>query len=285
MSQYCVMNYLSQFVQNKLVLTVGVILFTFLVKFVAVKLIDKQQKNNGKDHRDLISNVKNFLIFILVLLLFNLWAGELQKFAFSLAAFAVAIVLATKEFIQCIIGFFYLMSTRPFRAGEWIQVDNTVGEVSQLDWIKTTVLEININTYQYTGKTLFIPNNKLITSTIKNLNFMKRYAVHHFVLVRDTMINPFSFVAQLAENAESYCNDFEDVAARYNQSIERKMGGAIVGPKPQLEVGTTELGYMKIEFTVFCPTEKAMEIEQQLTADFMRLCLAEQQKLGEVLVK
>ncbi|RKF20194.1 mechanosensitive ion channel family protein [Alginatibacterium sediminis] len=272
------MSTLYPLLDNKFLLTIALIFVTFSVRYIALKLIDRKQQAHGKDHRDLISNLKNFLIFILALMIFNVWAGELQKFAFSMAAFAVAIVIATKEFIQCLIGFFYLMSTRPFKAGEWIQVDQYVGEVSQLDWVKTTVLEIDIHNYQYTGKTLYIPNNKLITSTIKNLNFLKRYAVHNFVLVRDTCVNPFDFSEQLKTNANGYCEEFEDVAARYNQSIERKIGGSIVGPKPQLEVGTTDIGLIKLEFTIFCPTETALDIEQKLTSDFMRLCIEHEQR-------
>ncbi|WP_427977076.1 mechanosensitive ion channel family protein [Agarivorans sp.] len=271
------MNYLSTIMENKLVVTIAVILVTFAIRYLALKLVGKKQRRNGQDQRSLKSNIKNLVIFILVLLLINLWADEIQRFAFSLAAFAVAIVLATKEFIQCIIGFFYWMSSRPFRVGDWIEVDQYAGEVSQIDWIKTTVLEVNIDTYQYTGKTLSIPNNRFITSAVQNLNFMKRYAIHSFVLVRDdSNINPFSFIQQLRSNAKLYCHDFEDVALRYNQIIEHKMGIKITGPKPTIEVGTTELGHIKLEVTIFCPTDQTMEIEQKITADFFALCQGEQ---------
>ena len=264
--------------ENKLIVTIVLTFFALSLKYLLIKLVRRMAKNKGEDNRDLESNIRNFLNFILVLLLFSLWAGELQKFALSIAAFAVAIVLATREFILCIIGFFYLMSTRPFRAGDWIQVGDYVGEVSQIEWIKTTVLEVNIHTYQYTGKTLFIPNNKLITSTIKNLNFMKRYAMHHFTITKDTLVNPFLFISKLLRKANLYCKEFEDVATRYNQSIERKMQVTIAGPLAQIEVGTTELGYTKLDFTIFCPTDQATEIEQKLTADFMHFWLEEHDK-------
>jgi small-conductance mechanosensitive channel len=270
---------LKEIIENKLIVTIVLTFLALSFKYLLIKLVRKKAKSKGEDNRDLESNIRNFLNFILVLLLFSLWAGELQKFALSIAAFAVAIVLATREFIQCIIGFFYLMSTRPFRVGDWMQVGDYVGEVSQIEWIKTTVLEVNIHTYQYTGKTLFIPNNKLITSTIKNLNFMKRYAMHHFTITKDTLVNPFLFTAKLLRKANLYCKEFKEVAARYNQSIEHKMQVTIAGPVPQIEVGTTELGYTKLDFTIFCPTDKAIEIEQQLTADFMHFWLEEHDKL------
>ncbi|MFB1000124.1 MAG: mechanosensitive ion channel family protein, partial [Colwellia sp.] len=202
---------------------------------------------------------------------FNLWSDELQKFAFSIAAFIVAIVLATREFIQCFIGFLYLLSSRPFRIGDWIQVGSHMGEVHSTDWAKLTLLEVNKDDYLYTGKTLSLPNSLMITSVIKNLNFLKRYAMHHFTIVRDASVNPFEFIDVLQEKANLYCDDFKDVAIRYNQLIENRLDINIAGPEPHIQVATSELGDTQVFFTIFCPTESAMEIEQKLTADFMRL--------------
>ena len=123
-------------------------------------------KSKGSDKLDLVNSIKNFINFILIVVLFGLWAGELQNFALSIAAFSVAIVLATREFIQCVIGFFYLISTRPFRIGDWIEVNESVGEVAATDWIKSTLLEVDPHTYEYTGKTLFIPNRSFTTDRV-----------------------------------------------------------------------------------------------------------------------
>jgi small-conductance mechanosensitive channel len=264
--------------ENKLALTFTIIFLSFLTKYVLVKLVRKYAKNKGEDKRDLVNNVKNVLNLVLIVSLFSLWAKEMQTFAFSIAAFSVAIVLATREFIQCVIGFFYLVSTRPFRIGDWIEVDQFVGEVSATDWIKTTLLEVNIQSYEYTGKTLFIPNNKLMTSPIKNLNFLKRYATHHFIITRDQSVNPFVFIDKIVENAKSYCADFYDVAVRYNHMIERRLEITIAGPDPHIKVSTTELGDTEIGITIFCPTERAIEIEQAIYADFMEHWYSEKNK-------
>lgn len=271
-------NILTTFLSNKLIVTLLLALTSMTLKLALVKLVRRRAKSKGEDKRDLVNNIKNFLNFVLIVLLLSIWASELQKFALSIAAFAVAIVLATREFIQCVIGFFYLVSTRPFRIGDWIQVGEFVGEVSETDWIKSTLLEVDLRTYEYTGKTLFIPNNKLITSPIKNLNFLRRYATHHFKISRDCSINPFEFIDQLKEKAAQYCADFYEVAARYNQMIERRLDVKIAGPEPHISISTSDLGDTNIEFVIFCPTEKAIEIEQQLTKDFMQLWFAEKQK-------
>ena len=256
------------FIHNKLVITSIFIIIIFIVKYSIVKIIKRKSK---EDKRTQINMVNNIFTILMIITIFNIWAEEIQKFAFSIAAFIVAIVLATREFIQCFIGFIYLLSSRPFRIGDWVQVGNYYGEVHSTDWAKLTLLEVDKDDYQYTGKTLYLPNSQLITSVIKNLNFMKRYAIHHFTIVRDSSVNPFDFIDELQDKAHEYCDDFKDVAIRYNQLIESRLDVSIAGPEPHIQVATSELGDTQVFFTIFCPTEKAMDIEQKLTSYFMKL--------------
>ncbi|SEL27356.1 Mechanosensitive ion channel [Colwellia chukchiensis] len=215
--------------------------------------------------------VNNIFTLLVIVLIFNIWSDEIQEFAFSIAAFIVAIVLATREFIQCFIGFIYIISSRPFRIGDWIQVGQHYGEVHSNDWAKLTLLEVNKLDYHYTGKTLYVPNSQLITSVIKNLNFLKRYAMHHFTIVRDDSVNPFLFLETLHDKANLYCAEFKEVAIRYNQLIENRLDITIAGPEPHIQISTSDIGDTQVAFSIFCPTEKALEIEQKLTADFMQL--------------
>lgn len=248
-----------------------IISIAFGLKAVVDKLAHERSVKKEKDVRNVSHNIKHFINFVMMLMLLFTWAAEIQNFALSIAAFAVAIVIATREFIQCVIGFFYLVTTRPFKIGDWIQVGDYFGEVAETDWIKTTIHEIDINTYQFSRKTVYIPNNKLITSPIKNLNFSKRYVTHHFKIVRKESLNPYFIFETLTNKAKHYCEDFSDVAGRYNSIIERKLDAQVSGPEPEIHFGTTELGEFKASFTLFCPIEKALEIEHKLTKDFMTL--------------
>jgi small-conductance mechanosensitive channel len=253
---------------NKFAVTTLFISVSFIIKYLIVKII---KVKSNTDKRLQINMVNNLFTILMIVAIFNIWSEEIQKFAFSIAAFMVAIVLATREFIQCFIGFVYILSSRPFRIGDWVQVGRYYGEVHSTDWAKLTLLEVDKDDYQYTGKTLYLPNSQLITSVIKNLNFLKRYAMHHFTIVRDDSVNPFEFINELQDKAHKYCDDFRDVAIRYNQLIENRLDINIAGPEPHIQIATSELGDTQVFFTIFCPTEKALEIEQKLTADFMRL--------------
>ncbi|MFT6260865.1 MAG: small-conductance mechanosensitive channel [Crocinitomicaceae bacterium] len=261
-------NFIGLVNNNKLLVTFLIISFSFFVKRLIIKVISRKSQENKRIKINMANNIFTILI---ILVLFDFWSEEIQKFAFSIAAFIVAIVLATREFIQCIIGFIYILSTRPFSIGDWIQVGNHVGEVHSTDWAKLSLLEIDKDSYQYTGKTLYLPNSQLITSAIVNLNFHKRYAIHYFTIVRNDSINPFEFLDELYEKAHLYCKDFKDVAIRYNHLIENRLDVKIAGPEPHIQIATSDIGDTQVFFTIFCPTENAMEIEQKLTADFMRL--------------
>ena len=269
-------SFFQALINSNSVLTILLILVLMGSKVYILKLLQQKGKSNKRLKMNIVNNAITILIFIGI---FNIWAAEFHEFAISIAAFVVAIVIATREFIQCFIGFLYIVSSRPFRIGDWIQVGDSYGEVHSIDWAKLTLLEVNIDAYEYTGKTLYVPNSKLITSSIKNLNFLKRYAMHHFTITRDGSVNPFVFLEELYDKAHSYCADFNDVAIRYNQLIENRLDVHIAGPEPHIQVATSDIGDTQLLFTIFCPTDRALEIEQSLTADFMKLWFEQQQAM------
>ncbi|HAG38297.1 MULTISPECIES: mechanosensitive ion channel family protein [unclassified Pseudoalteromonas] len=272
---------IKDILMHPFLVSVLVLAIAFVLKVLVDKLARNRAEKKEKDIRYITHNIKHFINFVMVLSLLFVWSTEIQNFALSIAAFAVAIVLATREFIQCVIGFFYLVTTRPFRVGDWIQVGDYFGEVAETDWVKTTMHEIDMHTYQFSRKTIYIPNNKLITSSIKNLNYVKRFVTHHFTIVRRESFNPYVIHDELVNQAKLYCEEFHDVATRYNSMIERKLDAKISGPAPVIHFGTTELGEFKASFTLFCPTNKALEIEHKLTECFMSLWYEQAKKNKE----
>lgn len=272
---------IKDILMHPFLVSVLVLAIAFVLKVLVDKLARNRAEKKEKDVRYITHNIKHFINFVMVLSLLFVWSTEIQNFALSIAAFAVAIVLATREFIQCVIGFFYLVTTRPFRVGDWIQVGDYFGEVAETDWVKTTMHEIDMHTYQFSRKTIYIPNNKLITSSIKNLNYVKRFVTHHFTIVRRESFNPYVIHDELVNQAKLYCEEFHDVATRYNSMIERKLDAKISGPAPVIHFGTTELGEFKASFTLFCPTNKALEIEHKLTECFMALWYEQAKKNKE----
>lgn len=234
-----------------------------------IKALRNRAKRKKKDKRSTISTLRNLTNFLLFIVIFLIWSGEIQSFALSIAAFMVAIVLATREYIQCLLGFIYISSTRAFAVGDWIQIDGVFGEVANRDWLKVNLLEVDERGYAYTGKSLSIPNNQFVTHAVKNLNYLRRYANHSFSVTLPPKLNVFLFKEKILDKANEYCEPFNEVAHRYSVLIEKRLEVTISGPEPDLQIATNEYGNLVVSITIFCPTELAIEIEQKLTKDLM----------------
>jgi small-conductance mechanosensitive channel len=262
-------NYL-ELLNNKGVITLIVFIGIIIFKKISIKIIRKKDKQ--KDRRHTVNMLKNTLNISFLIFLFVFWNNEFQSLAISIAAFMVAIVIATKEIIQSFMGFLYISSTRIFRIGDWISSGTYTGEVIETDWAKTTLMEVDPENYSFTGKTLFIPNSQLLTLPINNLNFMKRYVHHEFDVVReDANVNPFKVKELLLVEIAKHSEDYSMVAERYNSMIETKLGVKISGADPIIKIVTTELGKIKFHISIFCPTEQVKEIEQKIMEDFFSI--------------
>ena len=81
---------------HPILLSLTMLTTAFILKVLVDKLAKHRAEKKEKDIRYITHNIKHFINFTMVLLLLFIWAAEIQNFALSIAAFAVAIVLATR---------------------------------------------------------------------------------------------------------------------------------------------------------------------------------------------
>ncbi|MBD5769543.1 mechanosensitive ion channel family protein [Marinomonas colpomeniae] len=256
----------------EIVLTVAWFLLFYIVRRYTEHAIRSQESLEQDKKRQRINALDNIYNLLLVVGLVLIWSSELQNIAISIAAFMVALVIATKEFIACIVGAFYRASTRPYQVGDWIRIANYEGEVTDSDWLSTTLFEVDLKggTYAYTGRTTVVPNSVLLVHTVQNLNYMRRYVTHSFSISRQCDdVNLFSIKEEILEKIREYSEHFHEVAIRYNSLIEKRLDINISGPEPRVRITTTVEGFNVFTVSLFCPTEEAVVIEQKVTEDFM----------------
>ncbi|TRX54000.1 mechanosensitive ion channel family protein [Thalassomonas sp. M1454] len=256
---------------NKIILSLVIVIFLQFISHQIVRLIRKDHDFLNEKHRTWISRTKNMSVMFIIVLLLSLWWIELEKFAFSIAAVAVAIVIASKELILCISGSILRATSNAFIIGDWIRAGDNYGEVIEHNLLSTSLQEIDFenNNYNYTGKTVTIPNSQFLTHTVKNMNFMKRYVYHTFSITTDGAINVFEAREHIFNKMNEYTQDFIEVGKRYNYVIEKRLGVDLPGEEPYIRITTTKLGDVKFTIILFCPTEQAVSLEQRITQDFM----------------
>ncbi|EMF9083850.1 mechanosensitive ion channel family protein, partial [Vibrio vulnificus] len=90
--------------QHKLFFTALIIIFVVLVRQVILARIRGEVAFITEKQRSWMSRTKNGAFAITSLILFVLWQSEINQFALSVTAIAVAIVVASKEIILCFTG-------------------------------------------------------------------------------------------------------------------------------------------------------------------------------------
>ena len=255
----------------KLLTSLVLLIVLHFIKKGVLRLIRRISSHRGEDRRNQINILEQLGNAFIIIVLMMVWSSEIQTLAISIAAFMVAIVLATREFIQCFMGFIYYLGARPFRVGDWIQMNNIIGEVVEMDWAKTALLEVDPESFNYTGKHVYVPNSQLVTQTVRNLNFMRRYRLHSFEIVNEPSVNAYSLLPAFHARAQAHCEYFRDVAERYKGLIERHLEQEFIRIDPEVEIKTNELAKVVVKVSLFCPTAEAHELEHKMYSDWLSL--------------
>lgn len=250
----------------------------WVARMVVTKLIRMRSNLPAHVLRRWIATSRNVFLLFLLIGLVLIWAPQLRTFALSLAAVAVAIVVATKEMILCISGSLLRASTRAFSVGDWIEVSGVRGEVVDHTLLATTLQEFQPNAFHYTGRTAVVPNSVFFSSPIRNLTVVRDHTFHSFAITTEWDIDLPSRESEIAAIVERHYGPHRDEAERANARIERRSGIDILDPESRVRFSTTDLGKARVTVSLFCPTHIAETLEEGVTRELMQLVHEARQK-------
>lgn len=242
------------------------------VRGVLIRYVRKDAEILDKDQRRWIIRIKNTAAILIMIGLVLIWAPELHTFALSITAFAVALVVALKEMILCLTGAVMRTTSQPFKVGEWITVDGFTGEVVDLDAFAFRLQEVDMKgkTYQFTGRTITIPNSKLFTANIENANFFKSYIFQDVrIAVQFTDIDPNVALTRLKKISEKHFAPHRKEAVNFHKKIRRRAGIDIGSAEPVFDLGTTDLGHYTFHVRLFLPTGIASDTGSNISTEFL----------------
>ena len=271
----------DHFIAKSILSSVAIILAILLFRFFLVKFIKGKRVILNKDRRRWVNRLNNITTALVIVGLLLIWAPQLQTFALSLTAVAVAVVLSTKELIMCLTGGFLNISSKAFDVGDWISIDDITGEVMSITAMTTVIEKIDVEgkSYQFTGDIIQIPNSRFLTSTIENVGFLKDYIYHSFsIVVQYADLDVAPLQEKLEEITNGYYKPFEENAVKFNKRVERKAGIDFADPHPQFFLKTSDLGHNIYTVKFLVPTHEANKIASQITRDFLSYVHKEKSK-------
>lgn len=148
-----------------------------LISFFVIKLIKKIieiislhfEKNTKKRYS---RNQKYNIVLDIILFVswYVIWSEYLDKFITIISFISAALTLALREIVFNFFAGIYIKIKKPFSIEDRIEINNTIGDVINLNSINFEVLEINNKEHgeQSTGRIVTFPNSVALTTPIKN---------------------------------------------------------------------------------------------------------------------
>lgn len=269
------MNELITFVQNNIWVANGLLSGVLVLVVVALQLATNLYLNSRIATNELRLRWKvrlRNLSFILILVgLFVIWGSELRTLAISLVAVAVALILATKELIMCVLGSFFKVVSGSFSIGDQIIVEEYRGQVINQTLLSTTLIEIGPGKemHQQTGRSIVLPNSLFITAPVINESFRQDYVLHGFSI-------PIKLTAEwkkaeelLLGVAKEVCEPFYKDARKQLVQAARKMSVGTPNIEPRVSVRVGEPDKITLITRVPAPVRKRGRIEQEIVQKFL----------------
>lgn len=238
---------------TKLIDTAFVVGFVLLLRFVFGKLFKSSRMQHKETRRSWIVAVNNLATLLIVLGLVVIWATELQSFVVSLVALAVALVIATKEFILNFTAGIYKSFVKPFRVGDRIQVGDIRGEVIGNHFLSVDLLEVGPgeNALMYTGRTVSVPNATFLTLAVMAESRTADYRLHSFVLKLPNSVRVTEVRSQLLTCAVKVCESYLNQAKEYIDKAQKHEGLDVPDVNPNISIHYCAKD--EIEFVVRLP--------------------------------
>lgn len=253
--------------ENQIFQSVTFIALVILARVLFFYFITRNSAILSENQRLWMARARSLSWLIIALGLVAIWWTQLSHFALSIAAVAVALVIATKELILCFSGSLMRAASGSFSVGDRIEIGPYRGEVIDYNWFSTTLQEMDKipNFHAFTGRTVQVPNSLFLSNSVKILKFSKRYVFHRFDLVIEPGVNIYDLAPWIIDEINMWSADFTEVAKRYNAFIEKRTGIDIPGAEPRVMMSTNDKAKHVITIVVFCPTQSATELEQHIT--------------------
>jgi len=200
-------------------------------------------------------------IFLVVI-----WAEELREAALVLSAFAVAIVLSTKELIMCVTGWWLKLAGGHFRVGDRIRIGSFNGDVVDYGLLTISLLEVDPNSPRQlrSGSILTIPNSMLLSHAVINqtLAFSFRW---HSVLVRISDKTDWQRAEDaLLEAGEEVWKDFEEDAEEEFVKFADRFGFQPGTKNPKIFMSHDDTGSKTLELRIGLPVRDGHHVEDRV---------------------
>lgn len=154
-----IIDFLPNLVSAILIFILGMILTKVVVKIMTKGMTRSRLEPTARSF--MRSIVQTVLYVLVVIITLSALKVPMTSIIATISAAGVAIALALQNSLSNVAGGFLLMFSRPFKCGDFVEINNVTGTVSEITILYTKLLTVD-------NKAVIIPNGTASNATIIN---------------------------------------------------------------------------------------------------------------------
>ena len=155
--------------QGKLLASFVVIAALFIGRWLVLRTLPKVSDDLWSAYR--ASKMVTYTATIIGLMsLAWIWIDAFDNLPTFLGLLSAGIAIALSDVLKNLAGWFFILSRKPFRLGDRIELDGTKGDVIDVRLFRFSLMEVGnwVDADQSTGRLIHIPNGLLFTKKVAN---------------------------------------------------------------------------------------------------------------------
>lgn len=153
---------------DSLLASLIVILLAYIINSLAGNFILKRV-STARDRYTLRKTVSVLITVLAFASFIAIWVERTSTLIIAYGILSAGIAIALQDLLRSIAGGILIIISSPFKAGDRIQVGDSIGDVLDTGNFSTKLMEIREwgNSDQYTGRIIQLPNSFVLTSPSK----------------------------------------------------------------------------------------------------------------------
>ncbi|MFO7936705.1 MAG: mechanosensitive ion channel [Kiritimatiellia bacterium] len=154
---------------SKIELSVAIFLILLLCKLAANRIIRKKIDDPKRKYH--LNRIVLYVYSVLIVVLIgHIWISGIQSLTTFLGLASAGLAIALHDTVANIAGWLFIITRKPFKVGDRIQIGTTAGDVIDIRMFEFSLIEIGnwVDADQSTGRIVHVPNSKVLRESLSN---------------------------------------------------------------------------------------------------------------------
>lgn len=158
--------------QGKILASVVVVVVVLVIRRLVLRyLVSRLEDSDATDSFYRARKIVTYTsTFILILVLTFIWIAAFDNLATFLGLASAGIAIGLSDLLKNMAGWAYILARSPFKVGDRIEVEGTIGDVVDIRLFRFSLMEVGnwVDAEQSTGRLMHVPNGLLFTNKVAN---------------------------------------------------------------------------------------------------------------------